>query len=632
MKKAVGLLLLVIVLTGYSSGGGKISSPGHIRVGESFDFDWKFFKEDATGAQRTDFVDSAWRTLNLPHDWSIEGPYSETHPTGGSGGYLPTGIGWYRKHFSIPQQYKDRKVFIEFDGVYMNSDVWINGHHLGNHPYGYTSFHYDMTPYLNYGDKKNVLAVRVDNSKQPNTRWYSGSGIYRHVRLLVTDKLHISLWGTFVTTADVSKESADVKVSTKVSNESDVLKKTTLVTAVVDKDGTVIGTVETSHNIAANSEYEFVQHVRVKKLHLWSVDSPYLYKVCSVVKDAGKQVDNAEIPLGIREIHFDADRGFLLNGEHVKINGVCVHHDGGCVGAAVPERVLERRLEILKEMGCNALRISHNPPAPELLDMCDRMGFLVMDEAFDEWKRGKREYGYHEYFDRWAIKDLKSMLHRDRNHPSVIIWSVGNEIPEQDDPEGIEILAELVETCHREDPTRPVTSGCDYIVAEPHQTTAGFLNLLDVVGYNYADRWRLRREIYYDDDRHNFPDRKIIGSESVSVGGVRGDYSPAEPNSWWGNYTTRMIRAEQLWKFVKTHDYVAGDFMWTGIDYLGESRWPHKNASSGMLDLCGCRKDGFYFYQSQWTEKPMLHLFPHWNWKGKEGQIIPVLCYTNSLS
>jgi beta-galactosidase len=629
MKRYVGLLLLIIVLTGYSNGEGRIFSPEHIRVRESFDFDWKFLKGDAAEAQRADFVDSAWRTLNLPHDWSIEGPYSETHPTGGSGGYLPTGIGWYRKHFFIPQQYKDRKVFIELDGVYMNSDVWINGHHLGNHPYGYTSFHYDMTPYLNYGDKKNVLAVRVDNSKQPNTRWYSGSGIYRHVRLLVTDKLHISHWGIFVTTAEVSKESADVKVSTKVSNESDVLKKTTLVTSVVDKDGTVIGTVETSHNIAANSEYEFVQHIKVGKPNLWSVDSPYLYKVCSVVKDAGKPVDNVETALGIREILFDVDRGFLLNGEHVKINGVCVHHDGGCVGAAVPERVLERRLEILKEMGCNALRISHNPPAPELLDMCDRMGFLVMDEAFDEWKSGKRKYGYHEYFDQWAIKDLMSMLHRDRNHPSVIIWSVGNEIPEQDDPKGIEILAELVETCHREDPTRPVTVACDHIAAEPRETTAGFLKLLDVVGYNYVDRWRLRTETYYSDDRHNFPNRKFIGSENVSVGGVRADYSLGGRRFWWGDYTTRMIRAEQLWKFVKTHDYVAGDFMWTGIDYLGESWWPHKNSSSGVLDLCGFRKDGFYFYQSQWTDKPMVHIFPHWNWKGKEGQIIPVLCYTN---
>lgn len=629
MKKVVGVLLLVIVLTMCSTGSGKVSSPGRIRVEESFDFDWKFFKADAAELQRPDFVDSAWRTLNLPHDWSIEGPYSKTHPTGGSGGYLPTGIGWYRKHFSIPQQYKDKKVVIEFDGVYMNSDVWINGHHLGNHPYGYTSFYYDMTAYLNYGDKENVLAVRVDNLKQPNTRWYSGSGIYRHVRLLVMDKLHISHWGTFVTADDVSKVSADVNIKTRVKNENDVPKETILITAIVDRDGKTVGTMQTGHNIAADGEHEFVQHFKIEKPHLWSVDSPYLYKVRSMIKDGDKPADDAETPLGIRKIHFDADRGFLLNGEQVKINGVCIHHDGGCVGAAVPQRVLERRLEILKEMGCNALRISHNPPASELLDMCDRMGFLVVDEAFDEWKWGKREYGYYEYFDQWAIKDLLSILHRDRNHPSVIMWSVGNEIPGQDDLKGVKILAELAEVCHKEDPTRPVTSGCDHIAAEPRQTTAGFLELLDVVGYNYADRWRLRRETYYDDDRHNFPDRKIIGSESVSISGIRADYSPAEPNSRWGDYTTRMIRAEQLWKFVKTHDYIAGDFMWTGIDYLGEARWPHKSSSSGVLDLCGFRKDGFYFYQSQWTKKPMLHLFPHWNWEGKEGQIIPVLCYTN---
>lgn len=593
------------------------------------DSGWRFFKGDAPGAEKADFKDGDWRKLDIPHDWSIEGPFDENNPTGGSGGYLPTGIGWYRKHFKIPEQYKGKKVSIEFDGVYMNSDVWINGNHLGNHPYGYTSFDYDMTPYLNYGGKENILAVRVDNSKQPNTRWYSGSGIYRHVWLLVTDKLHIGHWGTFVTTDDASEKSAGVNIRTQVKNENNVLKKPILLTAIVDRDGNIAGTMETSHDIEANGEYEFVQRFKVEKPHLWSVDSPCLYKVYSTIKDGDKLIDNEETPLGIREIWFDTDRGFFLNGEHVKINGVCIHHDGGCVGAAVPERVWERRLELLKEMGCNAIRASHNPPAPEFLNMCDRMGFLVMDEAFDEWRAGKRKYGYHEYFDEWSIKDLKSMLHRDRNHPSVIMWSVGNEIPEQTAPEeGPQILAELVGTCHREDPTRPVTSACDRIAAEPCEATLGFLKLLDVVGYNYVDRWRLRAETYYGDDRHDFPDRKFVGSESGSIGGARGDYSLGG-GGWGGSYTTRMIRPEQLWKFVKVHDYVVGDFMWTGIDYIGESRWPQKNSSSGVLDLCGFPKDGYYFYQSQWTDKPMIHLFPHWNWKGKEQQIIPVLCYTN---
>jgi beta-galactosidase len=592
----------------------------------SFDAGWTFTKGDVPGAEDPAFDDTDWRQLDLPHDWSIEGPFSEDHPSGGGGGSLPGGVGWYRKRFTLPAHDLDQRISVTFDGVYKECDVWINGRRLGSHPYGYTSFHYDLTPHL--GEAENVLAVRVDNSRQPDARWYTGSGIYRHVWLTVTAPLHVAHWGTYVRTPSVSQATAQVEVLTQVRNEHEDLRHCTLTTALIDAEGTEIGQTTSRHPIAAGQTHAFVQRIRVSGPHLWSVDNPYLYLVRSTVQDGDQVVDAYETPLGIRSIAFDADQGFTLNGQRVKINGVCLHHDGGCVGAAVPERVWERRLETLKAMGCNGIRSSHYPPAPEFLDLCDRMGLLVMDENFDEWRIGKFPYGYHDHFDRWAIQDTLSMVRRDRNHPSIVIWSVGNEIPEQTLPEGVEILKVLVDLVHREDPTRPVTSACDHIAAHVPATEA-FLDALDVVGYNYVDRWGERRELYYSIDRHNHPRRVMIGTENASVAGVRGEYDLQVSRGWRGPYHTRMIRAEQLWKFTRLYDYVAGDFMWTGIDYLGEVRWPAKNASCGPIDLCGFPKDEYYFYQSQWTDGPVLHLFPHWTWPGREGEVIPVICYTN---
>jgi beta-galactosidase len=594
----------------------------------SLDADWAFARGDAAGAADAAFDDSGWRKLNLPHDWSIEGPFSEDHPAGGGGGSLPGGVGWYRKRFILPAQDQGKKVSVEFDGVYKNCDVWVNGHHLGFHPYGYTSFCYDLTPHLRFDKQGNALAVRVDNSAQPDARWYTGSGIYRHVWLTVTDPLHVAHWGTYVRTPLVSAPVARVEVLTQVQNEGSALKECTLVTTILDAEGTAVGTSESHHPIAAGQMHEFVQRIRVVQPHLWSTGDPYLCRVQSTVQDGERAADEYETPLGIRETCFDADRGFLLNGQRTKINGVCLHHDGGCVGAAVPERVWERRLEILKAMGCNGIRSSHYPPAPEFLDLCDRMGFLVMVENLDEWRMGKFPYGYHDYFDEWAIRDIASMVRRDRNHPSIVIWSVGNEIPEQTVPEGVDVLRTLVDLVHREDPTRPVTSACDNIEAHVPATEA-FLDALDVVGYNYVDRWAERRELCYAIDRHRYPQRKMIGTENVSVAGVRGDYRLGASQGWHGPYHSRMIRAEQLWKFTRLYDYVAGDFMWTGIDYLGEVRWPAKNTSCGPIDLCGFPKDEYYFYQSQWTDVPVLHLLPHWTWPGREGWVIPVICYTN---
>ena len=611
---------------------GENSAP---RIRESFDFGWKFFKGDAPGAQQPDFSDAPWRTLDLPHDWSIEGPFSQTEPAQAS---LPAGIGWYRKRFRLPESYRGRTVVIEFGGIYENSEVWINGQYLGKRPYGYIPFSYDLTPHLNFG-RDNVIAVKVDNSHQTNCRWYSGSGIYRHTWLLATNPVHVAYWGTFVTSPHVSKEAATVQIKTRVRNDGKSAARCILSTTILDQEGQAVQSAEAVQEVAAEGVYEFVQQVRVEKPNLWSLANPYLYKVRSAVREQDRVVDQYDTPIGIREAVFDADKGFLLNGEHVKLNGVCLHHEAGCLGAAVPERVWERRLGILREMGSIAIRTSHNPYAEEFLDLCDRMGFLVMNEAFDEWKVPKGQIGpngYSNYFDEWYERDVTNFVHRDRNHPSVVLWSAGNEIGDQSAPQGADTLRKLLAVFHAEDPTRLVTAGCDNIASEPPSHTARpeFLALLDVVGYNYVDRWRDRTEKYYSIDRQAFPQRRVIGTESGAMSGVRGDYralfpGDAAPAGFGGAGSGRNIDVEQLWKFVRTYDYVAGDFMWTGIDYLGEARWPMKGSSAGVIDTCGFRKDGFYFYQSQWTDKPVLHLFPHWNWKGKEGQFIPVTCYTN---
>lgn len=608
------------------------------RTRKNFDIGWKFRRGDFPGANLVGFSDSDWRELDLPHDWSIEGPFGEKEPSGSCGAYLPTGIGWYRKLFRLPESFKYKKLTIEFDGVYQNSEVWINGQWLGKRPYGYVPFFYDLTPHINFGNQENVIAVKVDNSHQTNCRWYSGSGIYRHTWLLSTNRVHIAPWGTFVSASQISNNQATLRVSTKIQNEEKNAARCTLVSTLIGHDGKAVQNVEAAQEIAAGAEYEFVQQVNVDQPHLWSVADPYLYKVHSTLRTSTIILDEYETPIGIREAKFDADKGFVLNGERVKLKGVCLHHDGGCVGAAVPERIWERRLEILREMGCNAIRTSHNPYAAEFLDLCDSMGFLVMNEAFDEWKVPKGQIGpngYANYFDEWYERDVTNFVRRDRNHPSVVLWSAGNEIGDQGAPNGAETLDKLLRVFHSEDPTRPVTAGCDHIASEPASEAARpeFLALLDVVGYNYVDRWRDRREKSYSIDRHAFPKRRFIGTESESMGGVRGEYqdlfrsSPPEGSFQFAR--GRNIDVEQLLKFVSTYDYVAGDFMWTGIDHLGEARWPMKGSSSGVIDTCGFKKDGFYFYQSQWVANPVLHLFPHWNWKGKEGQIIPISCYTN---
>jgi beta-galactosidase len=644
LKGAVGAAALASALPSHTSGcDSSLGQDSSTRIRESFDFGWKFFKGDVPGAELPDFSDSGWRNVDLPHDWSIEGPFNEKEPSSYSGAYLPTGVGWYRKRFGLPGAQRDKLFTIEFDGVYELSEVWINGHYLGKRPYGYVPFFYDLTPHILFG-YDNIIAVRVDNSHQTNCRWYSGSGIYRHTWLLSTNKIRVAHWGTFISTPRVSKDAATVQIKTRIRNDSGAAASCTLITSLLEGDGQEIQSAQANQEVTAGGEYEFTQQISVAKPRLWSLADAYLYKVRSTIRIQEHAVDDYDTSFGVREAVFDADKGFLLNGEPTKLNGVCVHHDGGCLGAAVPERVWERRLGILREMGCNAIRTSHNPFAAEFLDLCDHMGFLVMNEAFDEWKVPKGQigpHGYSNYFDEWFERDVRNFVQRDRNHPCVVLWSAGNEVGDQEAPQGAETLSKLLKVFHTEDPTRLVTVGCDHISSDPASSAARpeFIALLDVVGYNYVDRWRDRREKCYSIDRHAFPKRRFIGTESEAIGGVRGDYSelfpsPSEAQNGPGRGYFQLLEShnidvEQLWKFVSTYDYVAGDFMWTGVDHLGEARWPMKSSSTGVLDTCGFKKDGFYFYQSQWTSSPVLHLFPPWNWKGKEGQIIPITCYTN---
>lgn len=613
-------LLLLASLAGDASGQ---------RQRYSMDPGWRFTAADPVGAESPGFEDGAWRILDLPHDWSIEGVPDEQAPGGGRIGYFPTGVGWYRKHFRLPASAPGRRVWLEFDGVYMNSDVWVNGHHAGKRPYGYVSFRYDVTPYLVSG--QNVVAVRVDNSAQPNSRWYTGSGIYRHVWLTAVDELHVAHWGTYVTTPAADSASATVRVRTRVENDAARRRAAVLRTLVLDGTGREVARADTSIEVPEGETVEVEQRLAVAAPRLWSVETPALYTLQAEVLDGTRVVDDQATPFGFRSIEYDSDRGFLLNGAPVKMRGVNLHHDGGAVGAAVPERVWERRLEVLKAMGVNAIRTSHNPPAPEFLDLADRMGFLVMAEAFDEWTVAKVPEGYHQYFAEWSERDLTDFIRRDRNHPSIVLWSLGNEIGEQTTADGERVLRRLIDSARRADPTRPLTTGNDQIAADPVPATPAFLNALDVVGYNYVDRWHERRELYAEQDRHDHPEWKMIGTESVAARTAFGgrlslgdDSTVARPN-----YTAGTIRAEALWKWITTHEYYAGDFMWTGIDYLGETFWPGKGAAAGAIDITGFPKDAYYLYQSLWTTAPVLQLLPHWNWPGREGQVIPVIAFTN---
>lgn len=552
-------------------------APATARV-RSFDADWRFLKRDAQGAELPLFDDTAWRKLDVPHDWSIEGPFDKDNPTGGAGGFLPAGVGWYRKHFTLPQSYHSRRVFIEFDGVMANSDVWINGFHLGQRPYGYISFSYELTEHLNFGgDNSNVIAVRADTSAQPASRWYTGAGIYRHVRLIATNATHLEHWGTFISTPQVTNAEARVHVESAVLNQSEAARNVSLQITIINPAGRVVGKSETPpQTVAAGQRADFQQDLNVKAPQLWNLDEPFLYQAITRVRAGNATLDDETTTFGIREFHFDAATGFWLNNRNFKIKGACLHADGSAFGAAVPLSVWRRRLEALRELGVNAIRTAHNPPAPEFLDLCDRMGFLVMDEMFDAWTVAKNPYDYHLYFREWSKIDLRDTVRRDRNHPSIMIYSAGNEI--HDTPQADlarEILTGLVAAFHANDPTRPVTQAL-FRPNVSHDYDNGLADLLDVVGQNYREKEILAAHAQK-------PTRKILGTENTH-----------DRNQWLA---------------MRDNPPYAGQFIWVGIDYLGEARrWPNVAYNSGLIDRTALPKPLGFQRASWWSEKPMVFI------------------------
>ena len=550
----------------------------NIRIVQSFDNDWLFLKSDVENAQNPEFDDTSWRKLNVPHDWSIEGPYDRTNPTGRGGGYLPAGIGWYRKQFTIPSDYKNRRVFIEFDGIMANSDVYINGQHIGKRPYGYISFSYELTDHINYGqDNNNVLAVRVDNSQQPSSRWYSGAGIYRHVRLVITEPIHIAHWGVFVSTPAVVQNQSIVRIQTKIENQSDAQQNLKLKTIILDSAGKQIEEKEDSKIINTNSSVDFDQVCIVKNPELWDINNPNLYKVINKVFIGDKLVDDNLTAFGIRKTEWKPDSGFWLNDRNLKIKGVCLHHDAGGLGTAVPLSAWERRLKILKSLGVNAIRVGHSPFAPEFYDLCDKLGFLVMDETFDTWTVAKPngEKGYNLYFkDNWEM-DTRDLILRDRNHPSIIIYSIGNEIRDQLSSEiGMQTALGLRDTIKKVDSTRPVTLAV-FRPNQYHVYDSGFSELLDIVGQNYRENELIAAH-------QSKPERIVIGTENQ--------------------------HNRQTWLVLRDNAFMSGQFLWTGIDYLGEADWPNITWGTALLDRTGTPRYLGYERQSWWSEKPMVHI------------------------
>ena len=544
----------------------------------SFDTDWRFLKSDASGAEKNSFNDAQWRKLDVPHDWSIEGPYDKTNPTARGGGYLPAGIGWYRKTFTLTDADAQKLHTIEFDGVMMNSDVWINGVHLGKRPYGYISFNYDLTKHLNFGKgKTNVIAVRADNTTQPASRYYQGAGIYRHVRLVSVNPVHFTQWGTFITTPVVSKDKATINIKAEVENKSSKTSEYILETTILDATGKVVQTATSNQTIPEGKAVEFNQDIKVSNPKLWDIEQPNLYKAVSKLLSGQTVLDDQTTTFGIKTSRFDAATGFWLNDKNYKIKGVCLHHDGGAVGAAVPLGVWEQRFKLLKQVGVNGIRTSHNPVAPEFLDLCDKMGFVVMDETFDTWTSAKHngEKGYNLYFKDWWEKDTRDMVLRDRNHPSIVIYSIGNEI--HDDlsyPAGYKVYKDQEDVVKKYDGTRPVTMGL-FRPANSKVYLNGFAEHMDVVGQNYRENELIAAH-------ENNPHWKVIGTENTHV--------------------------LNQWLALRDKPYMAGQFLWTGIDYLGEADWPETTNNQGLFDRAGNWKQQSLQRESWWSDKPVVHL------------------------
>ena len=653
ISSVLSLLMLIILFWACSK---KEEVFGSRKI--SFNSDWSFHLNDSIVDKDTIGANTKWRTLDVPHDWGVEGKFDEKSPAGYGGGALNGGLGWYKKTFKVDTEDSTKITSITFDGVYKNSEVWVNGHYLGKRPNGYIGFQYKISPYLNYGDKSNEIIVKVDNSKQPNSRWYSGSGIFRNVWLETTDKLRVAQWGTYITTPKVTAKKASIQIETTIQNQH-TASKNAIVTTTIFKEDTKVASTTQNITIAANADQKIKQDVQVEIPILWSVEKPELYTAVTEILVDDQIVDQYKTNFGIRSFKFDIEKGFILNGKQVKIKGVCLHHDLGPLGSAINTRAIERQLEILKEMGVNGIRTSHNPPAPELLDLCDKMGFIVMDEAFDMWKKAKSKYDYSLNWDQWHVKDLQDQILRDRNHPSIFMWSIGNEIPEQWSDEGVVIAKELSAIVKKLDTTRLVTAAMNPAVNmnidavtlqfEKPKTDLNSLatsGVLDIIGYNYAHQT-------FEYHQKNFPNVPFIATETTSALETRGHYEfPSDtvkvwPVRWDLPFTTGnpdntvsafdQTRApwgsthEATWKVIKKHDFLAGMYIWTGFDYIGEPtpyEWPSISSYFGIVDLAGFPKDVYYMYQSEWTDTTVLHLFPHWNWKA--GQTVDVWAYYNN--
>jgi beta-galactosidase len=589
---------------------------------------------------RRDFDDSSWRLLNLPHDWGIEGPFDQSLP--GSTGKLPwSGVAWYRKTLDIPESDKGKKIYLDVDGAMAYATVWLNGRFVGGWPYGYASWRVDLTPFVDFG-VENVIAIRLDNPPD-SSRWYPGGGIYRNVWLVKTAPVHVAHWGTYVTTPEVSAQLATVKLKVNVDNDSDADTAISVKNEIFElkangcRGKSVASFSAWDLNITAHQSGYGQQQTAIVSPKLWSLEKPQRYLVVTSILQDGKTVDSYETPFGIRTIEFTVTNGFLLNGKRVPINGVCDHSDLGALGSVINIRGLERQIQILKEFGCNAIRTSHNPPSPELLDICDRLGMLVMDESFDCWKRGKTKNDYHLLFDDWHEKDWRAELRRDRNHPSIILWSIGNEVGEQNRPTNFWIAAELTAIAHQEDPTRPTTSANSDVKAGYN----GFETNEDVFGYNY-------KPTEYGKFRASNPDEPLFGSETASCISSRGEYFfPVSTNKAGGQADHQMSSYDLYaprwatppeWEFTGQDKYpfVAGEFVWTGFDYLGEpTPYDRTSRSSyfGIVDLAGFPKDRYYLYQARWRpDLPRAHILPHWNWPDRTNQVTPVHVYTSGDS
>ena len=586
MRSTAIVLFLATALLGMAMAPRSPRSWSGTRVTTPLDSDWRFVVGDPAGAEKPELADADWKRVTLPHDWSIEGPFDQKNPTRASGAFLPSGVAWYRRTLELPAEAKGKRVFVELDGVMQNSDVWINGHLLGHRPYGYVSFRYELTDWLQFGPgARNVLAVRADTSQQPASRWYTGAGIYRHVRLVTTDAVHLEPWSTFVATRRLliplgdsppnAKPSAVMHFETRVVNQSEAPRTVSVACAVVDPHGKTVATVAAdAQTVAAGQAADFKRDFEIADPAVWDVAHPQLYRLEVGVLEGKKALDDESVRFGVREFAFEPKTGFWLNGRNVRLYGVCLHHDGGAFGAAVPLAIWEQRLKTLRTLGVNAIRTAHNPPDPRFLDLCDDMGFLVTDEMFDCWTVGKNPYDYHLFFNEWSKIDTRDTVRRDRNHPSIILYSAGNEIhdtPQEDLAKGI--LQGLVEVFHENDPTRPVTQAL-FRPNTSHDYTNGLADLLDVVGTNYRDRellaaWRAK------------PTRKIIDTEQ------------------------RHDRSD--WLLMRDNPQIAGQFLWSGVDYLGEAFvWPRIGSSSGLLDRTGTIKPMARERQSWWSRAPMV--------------------------